>query len=113
MINGWTCRRVACEDAGQAAYRQLRLHVTGKYNRQQVGISSQTTEYVARHPVYTQQVHLYSRSQKLKISSVQQVKHSVYTRQHLAVYMSVASKNAGVQRVKTLVKTPLLQEKMS
>ncbi len=25
---------VACEDAGQAAYSQLRLHVTGEYNRQ-------------------------------------------------------------------------------
>ncbi len=37
----FTCRRVACEDdAGWAAYR--RLHVTGEYNRQQVGISSQT-----------------------------------------------------------------------
>ncbi len=24
---------VACEDAGQAVYSQLRLHVTGEYNR--------------------------------------------------------------------------------
>ncbi len=52
------CRRVACEDAGRAAYSQLRLHTTGEYNRQQAGISSQTTEYVARHPVYTQRVAL-------------------------------------------------------
>ncbi len=39
-INGvfmgvFSCRCVACE----AAYSQLRLHVTGKYNRQQTGIS--------------------------------------------------------------------------
>ncbi len=37
-----------------------------------------------------------------------QVKRSVYTQQHLAVYMSVASKNTGMQRVKTPVKTPFL-----
>ncbi len=53
----FTCRRAACEDAERAAYSQLRLHVTGEYNRQQAGISSQTTEYVARHPIYTQQVN--------------------------------------------------------
>ncbi len=58
-INGvftgvFTCQHVACEDAGQAAYSQLRLYITGKYNHQQAGISSQTIEYVARHPVYTQ-----------------------------------------------------------
>ncbi len=49
----FTCQRVACEDAGRVAYSQLRLHVTGKYNRQQAGISSQTIEYIAHHPVYT------------------------------------------------------------
>ncbi len=40
--------------------------------------------------------HLYShtRSQKLKISSVLRVKRSVYMRQRLAIYTSVASKNA-------------------
>ncbi len=77
LINGvftgvFTCQRVACEDAGRAAYSQLRSRVTGEYNRQQASISSQTTEYVARHLVYTQWVHLYSRmrSQKLEISSV-------------------------------------------
>ncbi len=72
-VNGvFTCRCVACEDAGQAAYSQLRLHPTGEYNPQQAGISSQTTEYVAHHPVYTQRVHSYSRirSQKLEISSM-------------------------------------------
>ncbi len=74
-INGvftgiFTCQHVACEDAGWAMYSQLRLHLTDKYNRQPAGISSQTTEYVARHPVYTQPVHSYSRSQKLEISSV-------------------------------------------
>ncbi len=105
----FTCRHVACEDAGRAAYNQLRLLVTGEYNRQQAGISSQISEYVARHPVYTQRVHSYLRSQKLEISSVWRVKHSVYTRQRLAVYTSVARKNAGVRRVKTRVKTPLLQ----
>ncbi len=40
----FTCRRVACEDTGRAEDSQLRLHVTGEYNRQQAGISSQTTE---------------------------------------------------------------------
>ncbi len=103
----FTCRLVACEDAGQAVYSQLHLHVTGEYNRQQVGISSQTTEYVAHHPVYRQRVHSYSCSQKLEISSVQRVKCSVYML-CLAIYTSIASKNAGVQRVKTLVKTPLM-----
>ncbi len=66
----FTCRRVACEDAGWAAYSQLHLHITGEYNRQQAGISSETTEYVAHHPVYTQRVHSYWRSQKLEISSM-------------------------------------------
>ncbi len=66
----FTCRCVACEDAGRATYSQLCLYVTSEYNRQQAGISSQTTEYVARHPIYTQQIHSYSRSQKLEISSV-------------------------------------------
>ncbi len=32
----------------------------------------------------------------------------MYTRQRLAIYTSVASKNASVQQVKTPVKTPLL-----
>ncbi len=43
--------------------------------------------------------HLYShkRSKKLEISSVWRVKHSVNTRQRLAIYTSVASKNAAVQ----------------
>ncbi len=73
-INGvftcvFTCRRVACEDTKRAAYSQLCLYVTGEYNHQQGGISSQTTEYIACHPVYTW-VHSFSRSQKLKISSV-------------------------------------------
>ncbi len=36
----------------------LHLHVTGKYNRQQAGISYQTTEHVARRLVHTQQVSL-------------------------------------------------------
>ncbi len=81
----FTCQHVACEGAGWAAYSQLRLHVTGEYNRQQAGISSQTSEYVARHPVYTQRVHSYSRSQKLEILSVWRVKCSVYMRQHLAI----------------------------
>ncbi len=64
----FTCRHVAYEDTGQAACSQLHLHVTGKYNCQQAGINSQTTEYVAHHPVYTQQVH--SHSQKFEILSV-------------------------------------------
>ncbi len=53
-----------------SAYSQLRLQVTNKYNHQQAGISSQTTEYVARHPVYTQRIHSYSRPQKLEILCV-------------------------------------------
>ncbi len=95
----FTCRCAACEDAGRAAYSQLRLHITGEYNRQQAGISSQTTDYVARHPVYAQRVHSYSRtrSQKLEISNMQRVKCSMYMRQHLAIYTSVASKNAGAK----------------
>ncbi len=54
--------------------------------------------------------HLYSRmrSQKLKISTMWRVKHSLNTQQHLAIYTSVASKNAGMQRVKTPMKTLLL-----
>ncbi len=59
----FTCWCIACEDAGQATYSQLCLYVTGKYNHQQAGISSQTAEYVACHPVYTQRVHSYSRLQ--------------------------------------------------
>ncbi len=34
------------------------LHITGKYNRQQAGISYQTTEHVTHRPVYTQRVSL-------------------------------------------------------
>ncbi len=30
---------VVCEDAGRAAYSQLRLYVTGEYNRQKASIS--------------------------------------------------------------------------
>ncbi len=97
----FTWWRVACKDAGRAAYSQLHLHVTGEYNCQQAGIRSQTTEYVARHPVYTQRVHSYSRSQKFEISSVN-------TRLRLAVYTNVSSKNASIWRVKMLVKTPLM-----
>ncbi len=68
----FSCWHAACEEAGRAAYSQLCLHVTGEYNHQQACISSQTIEYVARHPVNTQRVHLYfrTRSQKLEISSV-------------------------------------------
>ncbi len=53
--------------------------------------------------------YLYSRtrSQKLEISSVYRVKRSVNMRHHLAVYTSVASKNASMQRVKMRMKTPL------
>ncbi len=60
------------EDTGRAAYSQLRLRVTGEYNLQQAGISSQTIKYVARHPVYTLRVHSYSRTraQKLEILSL-------------------------------------------
>ncbi len=55
--------------------------------------------------------HLYSRtcSQKLEISRVQLAKCSVNTRPRLTIYMSVVSKNASMQRVKTSVKTPLLE----
>ncbi len=35
----FSCRRVASEDAGRAAYNQLHLHLTGEYERQQAGIS--------------------------------------------------------------------------
>ncbi len=66
----FTCQRVACEDAGRAVYNISRLYITGEYNCQQAGISSQTTEYVARYPVYTQWVHSYSCLQKLETSSV-------------------------------------------
>ncbi len=54
--------------------------------------------------------HLYShtRSQKLAILSEKRVKCIVNTRQRLAIHTSIASKNTGVQRVKTPVKTFLL-----
>ncbi len=63
----WSCERYT----GLFANVTAPLHVTDEFNRQQAGISSQTTEYVARHPVYTQRVHSYSRlrSQKLDTSS--------------------------------------------
>ncbi len=35
----FNCRHVVCEGALRAAYSQLRLHVTGEYNRQQADIS--------------------------------------------------------------------------
>ncbi len=35
----FSCWHVACEDAGRVVYSELRLHVTGKYNPQQAGIS--------------------------------------------------------------------------
>ncbi len=35
----FSCWRVACEDAGQAVYNQLCLHITGEYNHHQAGIS--------------------------------------------------------------------------
>ncbi len=54
----FTCRCVACEDAGRAAYSRLRLHVTDEYDRQQAGFSCQNHRNVARHPVYTQRVSL-------------------------------------------------------
>ncbi len=62
-INGvftgiFTCRHVACEDAGRAAYSQLRLHITGECNQQQAGISCQNHRNVARRPVYMQRVLL-------------------------------------------------------
>ncbi len=40
----FSCLRVACEDIGRAAYSQLRLHATRKYNRQQVVSIVKTTE---------------------------------------------------------------------
>ncbi len=124
----FTCQRVTCEDAGLAAYSQLCLHVTGEYNRQQAGISRQNHRNVAHRPVYTQWVSFVLAHVLAKVRNFEQVasktqrvhatafshlhiarkKRSVYTRQHLAVYTSVASKNAGVQRVKTPVKTLLL-----
>ncbi len=47
----FTCQRVTCEDAGQAAYSQLCLHVTGEYDRQQAVISCQNHRNVARRLV--------------------------------------------------------------
>ncbi len=90
FINGvftgvFTYCRVACEDAGRAAYSHVRLYVTDEYNHQEAGISSPTTEYVACHPVYTQRVHSYSRSQKLEISSV----YSVPTRTDFSIQVPI------------------------
>ncbi len=65
-------RHAACEDAGQAAYSQSYLHVTGEYNYQQAGISCYN--YRMLHAVHftCSKSHLYShrRSQKLKYLSV-------------------------------------------
>ncbi len=49
----FTYRRVACEDAGPAAYSQLHLHVTGEYNCQQAGIvvKSQNIVVVTKKPL--------------------------------------------------------------
>ncbi len=57
---------------GGICFNQLHLRITGEYSCQQASISSQITKCVARHPVYTQRVHLYSHtcSQKLEILSV-------------------------------------------
>ncbi len=58
----FSCWRVACEDAGQSAYSQLRLKVTGEYNRQQAGTSYliviKSQNMLQRCPVYTQRVSL-------------------------------------------------------
>ncbi len=35
----FNCWCVACKNVERAAYSQLRLHITGEYNRQQAGIS--------------------------------------------------------------------------
>ncbi len=106
----FTFQNVACKDAGRAAYSQSRLHVTGEYNRQQAGINWQNYRNVARHPVYTQRVSLVLAHVLTKVKNFERIasKSSVYTQQRLAVYMSVASKDAGMQRVKTTVKIPLL-----
>ncbi len=58
FIGVFSCWHVACDNAGQTAYSQLRLHITGEYNHRQAGISSQTTEYVACRPAYIQRVSL-------------------------------------------------------
>ncbi len=60
----FTCQHVACEEAGRAAYSQLRLHVTGEYNRQVSVVKPQNMLH--------KRVHSYSflRSQELEISSV-------------------------------------------
>ncbi len=101
----FSCWCVACEYAGWAANSQLRLHVTGEYNYQQASKSQNMLHTVQFTPSDS---HLYSRSQKLEISSVKRVKCSVNRRQRLAIYTGVAGKNASVQQVKTPVKTPLI-----
>ncbi len=58
IMGVFSCWHVACEDIEWAAYSQLGLHVTDKYNRQQVGTRHQTTEHVAHCPVCTQRVLL-------------------------------------------------------
>ncbi len=83
VINGvftgvFTCRCVACEDAGRAAYSQLHLHVTGKYYRQQTGISCQTTEML--HAV----LFTHSESQCLSTMNMQQ-QHVCNIEHHVTV----------------------------
>ncbi len=96
-----------CQFHENFPYSQLCLHVTG----QQAGISYQTTEHAARRPVYTQRVSLVFAHTLAKVRNFKR-EHSVNTWQHLAIYTSIASKNADMQRVKTLVKKPLLYQKI-
>ncbi len=69
----FTCRSVACEDAGRAVYNQLRLHITGEYNRQQTGISYQNHRNAARCPVYTQRVTLVLTQALAKVRNFERV----------------------------------------
>ncbi len=70
----FTYQRVACEEnAGRAAYSQLRLHVTGEYNHQQACISCQNYRNVALHPVYMQRVSLVLAHALAKVKNFERV----------------------------------------
>ncbi len=94
-----------CENGGRAVYSQLRLHVTGECNRHQAGINYQTTERVARHPVYTKRISFVLAHALPKVKNFEHVTSKTQC-EHTT---GVGSENADMQRVKTPVKTLLMR----
>ncbi len=92
--------RVACEDTRRAVYSQLPLHVTGKY----IALTSKlvsvvkTTECCRPSSLHAASLTLAKVRNFEPVASKTLCEHATSV---LAVYKSVTSKNAGVQRVKT------------